>query len=501
MKNLVLFNNLNSLKTDEHFLNNILAVSTNVPRDLSIYERPPKEAQEDTSKNESKKSSIFDLCLENTLPYLETILESPYHPLTSLNLDSKEILLTNCCLNALQTFRYLQQKDSYTDLKESLNTFSENNMIWDSNGISLYKRLTKKASENSYLNQFMLYQTNNGVPIIGVYCKELTLELFFNNQRYLSLKTMGKNMEDTLLNRHYVFNLAESLSQLTKYSRPSHKGTDYNQLKNTINKFLCGLIHVEKYWNPFNKDNNSNLNEDEWIYYHNRELIFHSRAILSFLFNSSICIKENNFDSRHKRWNDYFLTFAAIPLTYNSSILIKNNPSILYHEYVTINAAFTILLKTFSIYLFNSCEKDLDKCCEKLTQELYFAEKNTEQGKLYPELFFKKGKYIVNLENMEKDIGPTLLILKEMNYLDLRKFGNCLTTLYHTIPKLYFDLTDNFSMIYNMPYSPDNTNKPNKFIFEKKIQEAKETNDKNLLKSLQKSIGYDYYSLLNSFVR
>ena len=501
MKNLVLFRNLNNLKTDECFLNDILAISTNIPPNLSIYERPPKKTQEHTSEDESKKSSIFDLCLENTLPYLEIILESPHHSLTSLDLDSKEILLTNCCLSALQTFRYLQQKDSYTDLKESLNTFSENNMDWDSNGISLYKRLTKKASENSYLNQFMLYQTNNEVPMISVYCKNLTLELFFNNQRYLSSKTIEKNRENTLLNRHYVFNLTESLSQLTKYSRPSQKGTDYNKLKDTINKFLCGLIHVEKYWNPFNKDNNSNLNEDEWIYYHNRELIFHSRAILSFLFDPSICIKESNFDSVHKRWNDYFLTFAAIPLTYNLSILIKNNPSILYHEYVTINAAFTILLKTFTIYLFNSCEKDLDKCCEKLTQELYFAEKNTEQGKLYSELFFMKGKYIVNLENMEKDIGPTLLILKEMDCLDLRKFGDNLTTLYHIIPKLYFDLTDNFSMIYNMPYSPNNTNKPNKSIFEKKTQEAKETTDKNLLKSLQKSIGYDYYSLLNSFVR
>ena len=142
MKNLVLFRNLNNLKTDECFLNDILAISTNIPPNLSIYERPPKKTQEHTSEDESKKSSIFDLCLENTLPYLEIILESPHHSLTSLDLDSKEILLTNCCLSALQTFRYLQQKDSYTDLKYSLQgtTRRPRNGLLTTNGAMLPAR-------------------------------------------------------------------------------------------------------------------------------------------------------------------------------------------------------------------------------------------------------------------------------------------------------------------------------------------------------------------------
>ena len=483
----LLFENSEQLKRDEQFLNDILLIPTDQTSLIT--------------------SSIFKVCLENTLPYLEIILESPYSnpgsPKKSptLSPDSEKILMVNCYLSALQTFLYLQQKDSYSDLKESIEKFFDEKVDSDPNSKDLYNRLLIKASQNSYLNQFMLYRNNNGVPQIGTYCQGLTLELFLNNQRYLESKTIETSKKTTLFNKHYVFNLQESISQLERFSRFPSNSANYKNLKTTVRKFLHGLTRVEGHWKPLDRNNNFNLHENEWIYYYNRELIFHSRAILSFLFDSVIGIKERHFDDELKIWNDYFLSFVSVPLTYNLSTLIKSNPSILHHEYVTINAAFSILLKTFSISLFNSCKKNLDKCCEKLTQELHFAEKNTEQGKLYSELSFKQENFIANMKKMESSIAAGLPIFDKMDYLDLRKFGNSLTTLYHTIPKLYFDLTDNFSMIYNMSYSPDNTNKPNNDIFEKKIQAAKETTDKNLLKSLQKSIGYDYYSLLNSFVR
>lgn len=474
MDNLALFKNNEQLKMDEQFLNDILLIPTD-QTSLII-------------------SSVFKACLKNTLPYLEIILENP-HPESpkerpALSPVSEKILMINCCLSALQTFLYLQQKDSYSDLKKSIEKFFNNKMDLDSNAKDLYNRLLAKASETSYLNQFMLYRNNIGVPQIGIYCQKLTLELFLNNQRYLEPKTIEASKKTTLFNKHYVFNLQESISQLEKFLRFPSNSTDYKKLKTTIRKFLHGLIRVEEHWKPLDRNNNFNSHENEWIYYYNRELIFHSRAILSFLFDSVIDNKIVHFDDEFELWNDYFLTFVSIPLTYNLSTLIKNNPSILKHEFTEANAAFTILLKAFSISLFNSCGEDIDKCCQKLIQQLYNME---QQEKLFTELSFK-GK---SLESMREDVTIGLPIFEEMFSTNLLNFASDLMLLYSKMPKLYFDSNYNFeikSTWANPIYGPIPL--PKEDTFKKELIHAKEMIDDTRLKSLKKCLGLDYYSFL-----
>lgn len=478
MKDLLLFKSNEQLKMDEQFLNNILVIPTD-QTSLII-------------------SSVFKACLENTLPYLEIILESPYLSPRSLKKsptlspDSEKILMVNCYLSALQTFLYLQQKDSYSNLKESIEKFFNDKMDLDSNAKDLYNRLLIKASKNSYLNQFMLYRNNNGVPQIGTYCQELTLELFLNNQRYLESETIEASKKTTLFNKHYVFNLQESISQLEKFSRFPSNSANYKKLKTTVHKFLHGLTRVEEHWKPLDRNSNFNLHANEWIYYYNRELIFHSRAILSFLFNSIIDNKFVHFDDEFEPWNDYFLTFVSIPLTYNLSTLIKNNPSILKHEYTKVNAAFSILLKAFAISLFNSCGEDIDKCCKKLFQQLYNIE---QQEKLFTELSFKEGS---SRKNIKKDITAGLPIFEGMDYANLFDFRNCLLILYSTMPKLYFNPNYNFmqkSIWMNTKYGPAPL--PKEDLFKKELLDAKDAKDENRLKSFQKILGQEYYYFLH----
>ncbi len=480
MKNLVLFESLEKLRKDEYFLNDILIIPTD---QISLI-----------------PSSLFRVCLKNTLPYLELILENPYsspgdpNRIPTFNLESINILMTNCCLSALQTFRYLQQKDSYSDMKKALEKFTNTKVNSDSNAIDLYSRIIKKASKNSYLNQFMLYQNNNETPQVGTYCQELTLQLFLNNQRYLHSKTIEKSKKTALFNQHYVFDLQESISQFERLSRLSQDRKDYNKQKSIIKKFLQGLIRVEQHWKLLEEDHNSNQPENEWIYYHNRELIFHSCAILSFLFDDVLNTESVHSDNGFELWNDDFLTFVSIPLTYNLSTLIKNNPSILCHEYIEVNAAFSILLKTFSISLFNSCGKNLDKCCQKLIQQLYNIKQSEKQKTLFSELSFE-GR---SLENIEKDITVGLKIFEEMYNTDLLNFIHTLRILYSTMPKLHFDPTYNFNTRYicmNTTYGP--VPLPKEDLLKKELLDAKDAKDENRLKSFQKILGQEYYYFLH----
>lgn len=393
MISLSLFNNDSQIHNEEHFMNNVLHISTHLDGNNldKFFELCLDELEPYAIPTESDLELSCQYYLENSSKYsdfTDDYLKALYatstipNPIGDTICQNKhrfnQLLKENCILAAFYTAKFLSSQTQNILYYHAL----ENEIISEESRRRANTAL-KNSMPPSYLNDFILSVYDEYPPRIYTFCKDLSLQLILNHQR----KQYRKDDKDSHpLGDFTIFDLEGTLKSFCPSKEWNSK--QLHLQKNRIFKLIEGITDVALSWEP-----NSEDQFEQVLYLYRKEFIFHCQAILNYLKNTTKGLFTYTLFNEQTRfgfyinplllgnndtedlidWIHLFKITTMIPITHKLSEMIELNPYLI-KENATANciARLPILYKTYFINIYNYFGS-LEKMLKELSNYIHVS--------------------------------------------------------------------------------------------------------------------------------
>lgn len=307
------------------------------------------------SNTRSNIDDVFNYCLTELkhffiLPHIDW---SPIPPtdLTrkrKLSIDNAtDCLKVNCIINAIYTLEFFRTRQEFLPLYDILESQTNHAILNSYDRKSVFQAFQKLSPSTVYTDRF-IHSRMTTQPEIAMFQHKLQTQLVLNHLRKAEIySTFTHSAFDELL-----------YSIATNHANNIYK--DKQKLKSKLRDLLNSIIEIEENWTQ----NTSFL--EKILYENAKENIFHSRRLINFLSSTDPAyFGESDIHTILSDMVGYCtipLTFRMSAYTYYLEMIVLGTP-----DWNSIRFKLPVLFMTFLISLLHSCENDINKTVNHLT--------------------------------------------------------------------------------------------------------------------------------------